>query len=70
MSEQDDFFLDVERAVAEFRKMNVVPEIPEVESDGKDFEKFQSELKELNKLSKKELEQRWNLLQDKKSKAK
>lgn len=71
MSEQDDFFLDVERAVAEHRKVNAIPRIPEIEGDGEDedFAKFQSDLKELSGLSKQELERRWKLLQSKKAKA-
>jgi hypothetical protein len=68
MSKQDDFFHEVEVAIAEHRKMNLPDEIHEMEIDGKEHRHFRSALNELNMLSKEELERRWKEIQKKSSK--
>lgn len=60
MSEQDDFYLEVERAVAEHRKMNILPEIPEGQLDREDRSQFLSALHALKSLPKEELDRRWD----------
>jgi hypothetical protein len=65
MSEQDDFFHDVERAVAEHRRMNIAPEIPQEKGDEQERTSFLAALHELNTLPKEELARRWAKVQQK-----
>jgi hypothetical protein len=67
VSDQDDFFLNVEKAVAEHKRMNLVPEIPDIDTGEKEFKRFKSDLKELHSIPKEELERRWAELQNKKN---
>jgi hypothetical protein len=66
MSEQDDFFNDVERAVAEHRKMNIAPDIHKAsdkKGEGREHIGFLSALNELNTLPKEEVQKRWAEIQ-------
>jgi hypothetical protein len=67
VSKQEEFFGDVDRAVAEHRKMNIVPEVSETKGNVREHTEFLCALEELNMLPAEEIQRRWAKAQKQKN---